>query len=432
MSRLVSTPPFRFFALLAVIALGASVFGWTRSPSFGGLGPVFHYLGFCASIAFLILGMLVAWVYRWVSIPLEESEALKLWKGVRASLLIVPLAVMGLEAWESWGAPIQEPEVWAPDGLNEMMMYDADLGWWGRPGFHKRYFFKSVGMELGWNLNSLGCRDLEPDPKDTRPLLLVIGDSLAIAFGVEMEEGSIHRLRKLMPEYRIMNMATTGFSLDQIEQSFETHCKDLKPAVVLLLMHWEIGEDQSTPSRFSMPKPFFEKRCGRFRLRGGPIPHPRSAEEYQVALSTIEADGIGNARSAWEFLWYEYLPNHVAFFRQFHPIQNRTDAPLPVSFHILDRLKRKVEERGAQLEIALVPTAGAMKYMPWDNLMAWLEIVRGKFPKAFDVASPFKETRGKLFTREFHLDPKGHLVLAKALAEQLRKSLDARKARSGK
>lgn len=87
--------------------------------------------------------------------------------------------------------------------------------------------------------NSLGFRGEEWDLSPERRNIVVLGDSFAFGWGVNLEETvekQLEReLQKIDPQFQVINLAQSGYSVKEIVRSFEIFKDTLKPEAVVYL-----------------------------------------------------------------------------------------------------------------------------------------------------------------------------------------------------
>lgn len=83
--------------------------------------------------------------------------------------------------------------------------------------------------------NSLGFRSPEIDAN--KPLIAVLGDSIAFGYGLEDEETIPARLNALLPDWNILNTAAPGYDLKVQTAIYREKLKNLNPALLILIFH---------------------------------------------------------------------------------------------------------------------------------------------------------------------------------------------------
>lgn len=87
--------------------------------------------------------------------------------------------------------------------------------------------------------NSLGFRGEEWDTSPKRRNIVILGDSFAFGWGVGFEETAGKRLerelQKMDPQFQVINLAQSGYSVKEIVRSFEFFKGTLKPEAVVYI-----------------------------------------------------------------------------------------------------------------------------------------------------------------------------------------------------
>jgi len=162
---------------------------------------------------------------------------------------------------------------WAPATADRLFwVYDAQLGWFHRPG--AAGVFRHPDFAVKVVINSLGLRDDEcpPEPSPGRRRLLVVGDSQAWGYGVEQDERFSERIERRRPGWEVVNAAVSGFGTDQEYLYYRERGCRLRPEVVLLLMHENDFENNARDFEYWHAKPRFVLDGDVLRLTNVPVP----------------------------------------------------------------------------------------------------------------------------------------------------------------
>lgn len=96
-----------------------------------------------------------------------------------------------------------------------------------KPNMHDRAFGSSI------TTNSLGLRSSEPE--SGKPVIAVLGDSVAFGYGLEDDETIPARLQKLLPGSGVQNGGVPGYFLPQEAALYEAKMAPLRPAALILI-----------------------------------------------------------------------------------------------------------------------------------------------------------------------------------------------------
>ena len=166
--------------------------------------------------------------------------------------------------------------------------YDQNLGWVPAKGHHFRPpQERSHVNELG--LRSNGPLSLSPDPKDSRNVILAVGDSFTFGDRVSDHETWPAQLERLTGR-QVLNAGVFGYGVDQAYLRavalLETYDTDL---VVLALINDDINRTEL--SYFSGWKPYFEWVDGDLLSRNIPVPRSGSPTRFAVRSATAISHG---------------------------------------------------------------------------------------------------------------------------------------------
>jgi len=208
-------------------------------------------------------------------------------------VLTTALALLGGE-WLLRSLP-EDALALTRDERTELFRYDAMLGWRPVPGLSRSF---TGSQTITVTNNSLGFRDLEPpdddSPDDDTKRLLFVGDSFVWGYDVEVEDTFISRLRPLLPQWRINNIAVSGYGIDQTYLMLQEQMERYRPDCVFLVVAHNDRLDDSSNARYGgYYKPYFQLEDGQLQLHGVPVPksehyyfaeHPWLASSYWVRL----------------------------------------------------------------------------------------------------------------------------------------------------
>lgn len=111
----------------------------------------------------------------------------------------------------------------------------SDISYELKPSIHARAYRAAI------TTNSSGFRSPETDR--SKPLVAVLGDSIAFGYGVEDNETIPSRLQVLLPNIAILNAGVPGYNIIQQRALYREKIRKLHPEALLLLFHWNDVED---------------------------------------------------------------------------------------------------------------------------------------------------------------------------------------------
>jgi hypothetical protein len=169
-------------------------------------------------------------------------------------------------------------------GNNLTYAYDAELGWLPVPNTVSQY---TGTRTVTVSHNSLGLRDIEVGGA-AKKTILFLGDSFVWGYDVETSDRFTERLRRDLPQHRIVNAGIAGYGTDQAYLLLPRLWEHIKPDVVVLMFCVDNDRrDNSTNSRYDGHyKPYLELMPdGGAEFRGQPVPKSRHVYFIENALA---------------------------------------------------------------------------------------------------------------------------------------------------
>jgi lysophospholipase L1-like esterase len=129
--------------------------------------------------------------------------------------------------------------------------------------------------ELTLKSNSHGFRSRrEFDERDDRPRILFLGDSMVFGEGVEESERFTDLLEAWQPAWRVDNLGMTGFGPDLMLRAFEEVGVGLRPRLVVLCLYTDdFRRVAPYYAGAGFPIPRFTLQSGRLTTVAYPTPH---------------------------------------------------------------------------------------------------------------------------------------------------------------
>ena len=121
------------------------------------------------------------------------------------------------------GPGLQPPPIYRPN-TNPLIRYEL------QPGVRARAFRSTV------TTNSLGFRSPESD--HAKPMIAVLGDSMAFGYGVEDDEAVTARMQAILPEFTVQNTAVPGYHLGQETEAFREKIIPLDPEILVVVFYF--------------------------------------------------------------------------------------------------------------------------------------------------------------------------------------------------
>jgi len=312
--------------------------------------------------------------------PRQRRELLL---SVTASLVIVLLTLAALEVLLHV-ADFRELR----DSLSEQSLrydYDAHLGWMpaeessGTVTTFRTTHFKH---------NSLGLRD-EEFTLDTKPTIMVLGDSYVWGADSEADERFTELLKRMIPDHKVLAAGVAGYGTDQEYLLLMRLWEKVRPAAVVLIFCSDNDrlDNRSNIRYSSYHKPYFATQPdGSLVLMGQPV--PKSQLLY--------------IRDYWlvRHLWLARLATNVYVRLRYPPVV----VPDPTE-KLVGKIREYVEGNGAKFFVGIQNHDEA--------LAAYLEANHIPYVKL--EGAPFY-TQGGLGP---HWTPEGQRVVAKRIMAML-------------
>jgi hypothetical protein len=258
-----------------------------------------------------------------------------------------------------------------PDQYRLPHQHDSELGWLPVPNTVTR---------TGVRINSLGLRDIEPEPAG-RPTILFVGDSFLYGLGVRDDERFTDRLRRDLTGFRIVNAGVAAYGTDQQYLLMRRLWPKLEPKVLVLIVCVDNDHaDNSTSSSHGHTfKPYLANVGGEWKFQNIPVPRPHTWYYYNTWLG----QRVALARLAVEAYTHIRYP--------------RVIVPDPTS-RLVGMMRDFARERGAKFLVGLQHHDRALEpFLIAENIpytrLGDAEIIRG----------------------DDHWSPRGHVTVANRL-----------------
>ncbi len=293
----------------------------------------------------------------------------------------------------------------------------ATLGWTHRPNVR----------EANFSTNSRGLRgrreySLDKPPGITR--VVVLGDSFSAGYGVGDEEPYAAQLEKLIPESEFLNLAVSGYGVDQAVLRWEHLGYRFDPDIVILGIFIPDFHRNAITWWFDAPKPRFHIQDGELTLPSEKLPPMEDFESNEQRLRS-ELDSLLQRPRIW------VAANYV-FDRLSRKFRNarEADGTFIEKQRILELLIARLAEdcasRGIELVILTIPTESA-PYPDEDRIQSLIANASAKNNAALFKLDRFLETNSvdqsdePVFDVETgHLSAAGHRRAAIQIADFLK------------
>lgn len=148
------------------------------------------------------------------------------------------------------------------------VQHDDELGWRYRPASRARHV--SDEFDVAIEINPQGFRGAPWPARDSRPLVLVLGDSFAFGWGVEEPQSVAGQLRSAHPEWDVRNVGVSGYGTDQQWLLLARLNAELQPDAVVCIYCDNDRMECASNSAYGRMKPRFALQDGQLVLTDRP------------------------------------------------------------------------------------------------------------------------------------------------------------------
>ncbi len=216
-------------------------------------------------------------------------------------------------------------------------IFDPELGWANPVNT------KTVFENVTYTGNALGFRSEEIDL--AREHILILGDSVAFGLGVNDDEAASYILGQEFKKYQTLNLAVSGYGIDQYYLALRRHIGKTRPKyVVAVLFPTNDLNDTRRDNLNGIQKPFFVEDQGRLVNMTGKL--SRFSCQNIFAKSWI-LEQLGMNGRGKEICGERNLINREGFW---------------VVFSLFIKIRNLAFQYGAKPLFVLSPSMGAVKH----------------------------------------------------------------------
>lgn len=340
--------------------------------------------------------------------PVGPAEVGITMRGLTSFLIQAAQVVVGLLLLEAgvrwyWREELLRFEPIVPAGVGR---YHPEIGWVGNE--NASLVSHGTGEEVQYKLDGYGLRDdnarLEKSPGSWRVAL--VGESIAFGFGVRLEDHFSTLLEKALPGLDLINLAFTGYGIDQMVLRFRAEGARWKPDLVLVLVPGWFNARHMHEMRFGRHKSLFVLNHGELTLTHVPVTPPPFVDPYRWLKNNSAAASllIGSLKTSRAVPDIE-LEND----KKEAADPEKVAACRALGNRLLDELAADVAKVGAPLVLLSAE----------DDL---LNHARATGVEAIDLRDVLDQPENQLPNGLLHLNRRGN----QALAEKLKPILEAR------
>jgi hypothetical protein len=297
----------------------------------------------------------------------------------------------------AYGRPLTEAE-----RLND---YDPQLGWINMPN---RHAVNRYGPNKSATHNALGLRatrEYAVAIPAGRYRIIFLGDSFS--YGVNADDAGTYpaRLESLDPAIEAVNMAVTGYGVDQMYLSYMRDGDRLNANLAVLA--------------------FIEDDLRRMKLSAFLVQNPKPrlflhGDHLVVANVPVATWGLAARRG-----WAAEFPNSLAsvqILRSVYDLFVQNYDPIPVAERVFADLNSAAAKRHQRFAVVYLPARTDLDRQSPAAATLQAAAARDHIP-FFDLTPQFKDatTRGvPLFGKDVHYSDAGYQVIAQLLLNDLR------------
>ena len=277
--------------------------------------------------------------------------------------------------------------------------------------------------QLGWApfdaKSKLGMWQTPVDPD--REQILVLGDSVMYAWGVLEEQTAAAQLDTMLPEYQVINLAVSGWSIDQYYLYLKETISKTQARVVIVGLF--VGNDFQVSARgygWGHSKPIFH-------VKDGALVHQNPGLSANNCIDTM----------AQSLLFKPFWHHKIFAQKVLKTVCAAEDLPLEEAEKtiaaLVDGIAETAKGHGASVLFLLLPDINDYPHIGsyhYRHLVSFYPFFRAlmrdrsyDFIDVADIVAASSETMQRdLFVDQDHYTPEGHRRVAKKLADHLREN----------
>lgn len=304
--------------------------------------------------------------------------------------------------------------------------YDHMLGWKGVPDGKVEFITANNNVWLQHNQD--GFRDIEHnDFSNKKPAIVFLGDSFTWGFEVEFDDMFVNGLRSLLPNYRIFNLAHRGYGTDQAFLTFKQWSYNGQLQWVILMFSENDVDDNNAHFRHRKLKPMYQLVDNDLVLTGVPVPKlnawmnslrlEKSPDSWRTTLKDVLCQS-----NLFHDIYFRYKLFQSSRKSNRRATINTGEADLRLTSQILQKMKEKVEGRGAKLLVIIIPSKREIQQLndsaSYQNEIT--ELCQKLSIEHLDLAPNFKATWYRTYYRiGMHWNSHGNQVAKVAIYNYL-------------
>jgi len=231
------------------------------------------------------------------------------------------------------------------NGRNHNTKFDSKLGWSNIPKM------SYVEDDISYTFNSSGFRSKEVDY--SKKHVLIIGDSIALGYGVQDGETLSQYLSDSFKGYQVLNMGVVGYGIDQYYLNLKKHIDKLNPAlIVIIICMANDKEGTASDVRHGKSKPLFVIDKAKLDVRLG----KESQSDSDNLLLTNSNISENSCTNVFTKSWTLRQPFFQSFRNKICKTKTLNELDLDhIIFSLLHKIDRLAKEKKSKLLFALSP-----------------------------------------------------------------------------
>lgn len=321
---------------------------------------------------------------------------------------------------------------WRPaSGDRLFWQYDAVLGWFHQPGSSGT--FNHPDFSVAVHHNSAGFRDAEIGPlSPEQKRILLLGDSFAWGYGVEMPETLAEQLEKRLPQWDVLNCGVSGYGTDQEMLLYKEKLRGIAAHAVVLLVCENDLENNVHNVQYWHNKPLFQEKGGHLSYPEKAVPKPSMIQRlgksilgrtylyariYRGVIKPLSKRNAGDARTTTANPTLDFAsPRPDAETDTHEPGQSTTKASRLFRY-LLQEFASSVSADGRRFIVVSVPASPLAE--------TFFKTVTSELAIDYLSLAPYfsKTNEATSFPHDRHWNAAGHKLAAAALADFLTRDL---------
>jgi len=193
---------------------------------------------------------------------------------------VIPIIITILLGEVGVRAFVKLPPIFSDEKVS-CYRFDYQLGWFPIED-NNCVYNGSIPTQVYHNTD--GLRDAEHNIEDKRPSIAYFGDSFVWGYDVAQDQRITDVAQNLLLDWEIFNFGVSGYGTDQEFLLLQKFFPKYKPEIVILVVHSNDNEDNSTNIRWHYRKPYYQLSNDSLVLKGQPVPTSFNYQAHQYPI----------------------------------------------------------------------------------------------------------------------------------------------------